>query len=233
MKLLLPWLVTALALVAAALFFIANRSKTEQLAKVRPQVQELENLRKENTELKASQLSGEEMERIRKNTEELIRLRNEVRQLRDTEKQLTQQVQSEKAATQRAQEQASAARSQAQTAQAQAQAALTQATVLTTNVPGLTQQQQLFAARYGLDPAAVAQGAVSSCFSNLRQLDGAKQQWALENRKTAEAIPSAQDVMPYLKEFPKCPAGGNYILNAVQSHPACSVPGHALPKTFE
>jgi len=232
MKMLLPWFVTALALVAAALFYIANGSKTEELAKVRPQLQELEGLRKEITELKASQLSNDEMERIRKNTEELVRLRNEVRQLRETEKQLTQQVQKTQAAADRAQAQADAARTQAQSAQAQAQAQLQALSSVTNVAQSLTPEQrarQQFAERYGLSPLSAESG--NSCINNLRQLDGAKQQWALENRKPENATPSTQDILPYLRnEFPKCPSGGAYTLNAVQAHPTCSAQGHALPQ---
>jgi len=231
MKLLVPWLVTTVAVVAAALFFIANHSKTEELAKVQPQLHELEGLRKENSELKASQLSTDELERIRKNTEELVRLRNEVRQLRETEKRLTQQVQAEKAVSQRAQEQAAAARNQAQAAQTEMQAQL-QALVTQTNAPPLlTPDQQAFAARYGVAPIPVGQQA-TACINNLRQLDGAKQQWALENRKPGSTAPTAQDILPYLKDniLPRCPAGGAYSINTVAAHATCSTPGHVLPE---
>jgi len=229
MKSLLLWLITVLALVVAALFYVANQSKTEELAKLRPQLQTLEGLRKENTELKASQLSAEELDRMRKNTEELLRLRNEVRQLRETEKQLTKQVQTAQSAAERAQEQAVAARTQAQTAQTQMQAQMQALTAPTNVVQSLTPEQRVFAERYGLAPTAAGQQA-NACINNLRQLDGAKQQWALENRKPANATPSTEEVQVYLKEFPKCPSGGVYSINTVETHPTCSTPGHTLAK---
>lgn len=234
MKLLLPWLVTALALVAAALFYIANQSKSEELAKLQPQIQQLESLRAEIAELKTNQVPAEELGRLRKNAEELLRLRNEVRQLRDTEKQLTQKAQTAQTEAQRAQEQAAAARAQAQTVQAQTQAQLQALAAATNAATALTPEQQaqkLFAERYGIAPIPAGPQA-NACINNLRQLDGAKQQWALENRKTVEAIPTVQEVAAYLKDaaFPKCPAGGVYSLNAVQAHPACSAQGHALPQ---
>ena len=231
MKSLLPWLVTALALVAAALFYIANKSKSEELAKLQPQIQQLEGLRAENAGLKTNLVPAEELSRLRKNAEELLRLRNEVRQLRDTEKQLTQQAQTAQAAAQRAQEQVAAVRTQAQTAQTQAQAQLQALASATNAAQQLTPEQQAFAARYGLSPVAAGQQA-NACINNLRLLDGAKQQWALENRKTAEATPVAQEILPYIKDgaIPKCPSGGVYTLNAVQAHPACSTQGHALPQ---
>lgn len=73
----------------------------------------------------------------------------------------------------------------------------------------------------------------NACINNLRQLDTAKQQWALDKEKTADAVPTAQDLLPYLNKdeiFPVCPDGGNYTLNAVGELPACSIPGHALPQ---
>jgi chromosome segregation ATPase len=234
MKSLLLWLVTVLALVAAALFYIANRSRSEELAKLQPQIQQLESLRAEIAALKTNQIPAEELGRLRKNAEELLRLRNEVRQLRDKEKQLAQQVQSAQTAAQRAQEQVAAVRTQAQTAQAQAQTAQMQmqtqlqALASATNpAVQLTPAQQRMYDRYGISIPTGQQA--NACINNLRQLDGAKQQWALENRKTAEATPSVQEVTAYLKDgFPKCPAGGVYTLNAVQAHPSCSAQGHAL-----
>jgi hypothetical protein len=78
-----------------------------------------------------------------------------------------------------------------------------------------------------MSPAA----QLNACINNLRQIDAAKQQWALENDKTADDIPSAQDLLPYFSNavFPVCPSGGTYTINAVGVLPACSVPGHVLP----
>jgi hypothetical protein len=77
--------------------------------------------------------------------------------------------------------------------------------------------------------------ARNACINNLRQIDAAKQQWALEKNKPAEAIPTLQDIAPYIKldangNIPGCPAGGTYTLNAVGELPSCSIPGHVLPQ---
>jgi len=71
----------------------------------------------------------------------------------------------------------------------------------------------------------------NTCINNLRQIDAAKNQWALENNKTAADLPTLNDITPYLKDgiFPACPAGGLYSINAVGEVPTCSVPGHVLP----
>ncbi len=70
----------------------------------------------------------------------------------------------------------------------------------------------------------------NTCVTNLRQIDAAKQQWALENKKADTDVPTPDDLKPYLKlhKLPTCPAGGTYNLHHVADLPACSVPGHKL-----
>ena len=70
----------------------------------------------------------------------------------------------------------------------------------------------------------------NACISNLRQIDGAKQQWALENKKTDTDTPAREDLKPFLKnkQFPVCPAGGTYTINPVSNRPECSQAGHSL-----
>ena len=71
---------------------------------------------------------------------------------------------------------------------------------------------------------------VVTCINNLRQIDGAKQQWALETGKTANAEPRKEDLLPYFQnqQFPVCPGAGVYKLNAVSAHPTCSLQTHTL-----
>ena len=69
----------------------------------------------------------------------------------------------------------------------------------------------------------------NSCLNNLRQLDAAKQQWALEKGKTAEAEPTKADVLPYLQRWPVCPQGGTYTIGPGGESPTCSIPGHVMP----
>ena len=73
----------------------------------------------------------------------------------------------------------------------------------------------------------------NACINNLRMIDAAKQQWALENGKGPGDVPTMQDLEPYLKNgvFPTCPAGGTYTIGAVSNAPTCSVPGHQLPNS--
>ena len=73
--------------------------------------------------------------------------------------------------------------------------------------------------------------AKNSCINNLRQIDSGKQQWALENRKETNDIPTEADVANYLKNntFPVCPHGGTYTIGRVDEDPKCSFPGDVLP----
>ena len=71
---------------------------------------------------------------------------------------------------------------------------------------------------------------MNACINNLRQIDAAKQQWALENNKKAGDVPTAADLTPYLNgKFPICPSGGTYTIGAVSNAPTCSIPKHKLP----
>lgn len=81
--------------------------------------------------------------------------------------------------------------------------------------------------------------AAQPCVNNLRQLEGAKAQWALENRKDGDpsAVPAWQDVQPYLKNRLTCRDGGTYTLGRVGERPKCSLASqqtrgriHTLPK---
>jgi hypothetical protein len=71
----------------------------------------------------------------------------------------------------------------------------------------------------------------NQCINNLRIMDGAKQQWAVENHKSANDIPRIEDVAPFCKNgvFPKCPQGGTYTIGRVDEDPTCSILDHKLP----
>src|SRR6187401_1539893 len=76
----------------------------------------------------------------------------------------------------------------------------------------------------------------NACINNLRQIDGAVQQWALENKQLSSAVPTEANITPYMKAVPICPAGGptfaaSYNMTAVSNSPTCLfVPStHILP----
>lgn len=67
-----------------------------------------------------------------------------------------------------------------------------------------------------------------ACIENLSRLEGFKQQWGAEQKKSEGDIPSITDLEPYFKKPALCPAGGTYSLNALGIKCTCSVPGHTL-----
>jgi len=74
----------------------------------------------------------------------------------------------------------------------------------------------------------------NACMNNLRQIDGAAQTWALENRKLPTAPYFVSDIKPYIKldttgNLPACPAGGTYQTTTVSNQPTCTITTHRLP----
>lgn len=73
------------------------------------------------------------------------------------------------------------------------------------------------------------------CIANLKQIDGAQQQWALENNKLDTDKYDPAGVATYLKggRMLTCPDGGSYALGInVSSPPTCTLAktlGHSLP----
>jgi prepilin-type N-terminal cleavage/methylation domain-containing protein len=83
---------------------------------------------------------------------------------------------------------------------------------------------------------------MNTCISNLRCIDGAKQQWAFEQRKQDTDTPMGTDLQPYLGrtaagELPACPVDGaqcfstSYAPQSIGSRPACLIVSatHVLP----
>lgn len=64
----------------------------------------------------------------------------------------------------------------------------------------------------------------SSCINNLRQIDSAKEQWALANSGTNGEESAVSAVNQYIKgkTTPVCPQGGIYTYNPIGAPPACS-----------
>ncbi len=69
----------------------------------------------------------------------------------------------------------------------------------------------------------------NACINNLRIIDAAKQQWALEKGQVSTATPSSSDIVPYLgragSAMPTEPLNGSYVINAVSVVPNCSIAG--------
>ena len=206
------WFCILALVISELLLFSANQQKNAAQAEARDAKHQVEQLRAELDQGKNSDTDTQnaELARLRSENQDLLRLRNEVRELTGQSQDLAQQLKNARLVVQQQQE-------ELQAWQADAVA---------------MQQAQRAAAVAAQQQARTEAAQRAACINNLRQIDAAKQQWALENSKTDEAVPVAQDLLPYLKGnvFPVCPSGGTYTINAVGLPPACSVPGHVLPQ---
>jgi len=76
----------------------------------------------------------------------------------------------------------------------------------------------------------------NSCMSNLRKIEGAKQEWALETKQTPASLPVESDLAPYLGRDINasiitycCPADAqntfatSYTINPVNAAPDCKI----------
>lgn len=64
------------------------------------------------------------------------------------------------------------------------------------------------------------------CQNNLKQIIGAKERWAMDNRKDATDTPAMTDLATdYLKVTPECPSGGAYTIGNLSETPTCSIGG--------
>ena len=82
-------------------------------------------------------------------------------------------------------------------------------------------------------PRARRTSAHNYCVNNLRQIDGAKDQWAIEHHAHDGDLVVLEEVAGYIKGnvIPKCPEGGKYQLGRLGENPTCSIGGpyHSLP----
>ncbi|HSY74511.1 MAG TPA: type II secretion system protein [Dongiaceae bacterium] len=88
---------------------------------------------------------------------------------------------------------------------------------------------------------ARATSQANACINNLRQIDAAVNEWAMENGKASgTTIGSVTTVSSYIKlnsgnSIPQCPASGTYSVGSVGDVPqvSCSLstatPAHVLP----
>jgi hypothetical protein len=241
------WDSRVLPLIGSAVLILAgcNRQDAERAAQ---REKELEVVRVELEQAKARAVALEsDLARARNDNQELLGIRNDIRQLREDQQQLKQQVapllQADQSARQAAQQQ----EQQLQQLEAESRAAGGKdLAVLDTLTLAYAKAGRM------VDALRTAQAAAElasqqqdrtivpperpdylriACINNLRRIDGAKQRWALDNRKPADAVPTEENLLPYLRGgvLPTCPAGGTYTLDAVSADPTCSIPGHAFP----
>lgn len=79
----------------------------------------------------------------------------------------------------------------------------------------------------------------NACQENLTKIDGAVQQWTLEENVSGDTEPGWDDLVAsdgtlYLRKTPECPGGGDYTLASANGTPECSLNtgdfAHILPQ---
>jgi hypothetical protein len=76
----------------------------------------------------------------------------------------------------------------------------------------------------------------NSCIANLKQIEGAIEMYALENKLAVTNRIAFADISdgtnkmigPLINVELTCPAGGTYSVTTVGEPPRCSVPGHSI-----
>jgi len=196
------WLLLVVFLVSEIFLFSANRQKNALLDALGKSQQQVEQLQAQLADLQSSNA-------IEQNTE-LSKLRADNQDLPRLRNEVTQLQAANRKLTQEF--------NSTLTAVQQQQAQLQQLAAENQQVRAVAQQADAVIER-------------NECLNNLRQIDAAKNQWALESNKTAGDIPTEQDLLPYIvgEVFPVCPDGGTYMIGAVGVPPTCSIPGHVLP----
>ena len=68
---------------------------------------------------------------------------------------------------------------------------------------------------------------MNACISNLHQIDGAVQSWAMEAKQGPSQPVTFDDIRGYLRNSVVCPSGGtsfqdSYALTTVETQPACT-----------
>jgi prepilin-type N-terminal cleavage/methylation domain-containing protein len=77
----------------------------------------------------------------------------------------------------------------------------------------------------------------NACIANMKQIDGAKATWALENKKVSSDACALTDISgdatKMIRETPLCPAGGAYTTGTVGDKTVCGKAAapdlHVLP----
>lgn len=72
----------------------------------------------------------------------------------------------------------------------------------------------------------------NACINSLRQLEGAKVTWAVENQIANLSVIPRMDQLcgatNYIRDVPVCPMGGAYTIGRIRDKPQCSLHGHTL-----
>ncbi|MGQ9454934.1 MAG: competence type IV pilus major pilin ComGC [Armatimonadota bacterium] len=69
-----------------------------------------------------------------------------------------------------------------------------------------------------------------TCVANLRQIETAKEHWAMANKKSTGETVAVEDLVPdFIKTWPSCPSDGTYNPQPIGTDPTCTIENHELP----
>ncbi|MEN6583865.1 MAG: prepilin-type N-terminal cleavage/methylation domain-containing protein [Armatimonadota bacterium] len=77
-----------------------------------------------------------------------------------------------------------------------------------------------------------------SCQGNLRQIETAKEQWAMDTKAASTGVPDAAALVPeYIKgkddTLPDCPSKGTYEIGNMSTRPSCSLGTGKTPADYD
>src|SRR5919109_658524 len=65
-----------------------------------------------------------------------------------------------------------------------------------------------------------------SCVANLKQIESAKEQWAMDTKASPTDTPTDSDLYGttnYVRTTPECPSGGTYTIDDMSTRPSCDI----------
>jgi prepilin-type N-terminal cleavage/methylation domain-containing protein len=65
-----------------------------------------------------------------------------------------------------------------------------------------------------------------ACVANLKEIESAKEQWAMDTKAAATATPATTDLYgstAYIRNTPACPSGGSYTIGDMNTRPVCTI----------
>lgn len=210
------------AIAGCAFAWVSHQSNVRlrgELAQARAKAAELEAKQPDAAEFRKLQSKVREMAKLEEEAREVHKMRSEVTQFRQQKGEF---------------EKLSAEIVPLRAAARELQVLRGQTNALAHQLRSLQQQnvqirqQSVEAQRAAVMAGAVGDPARNSCIANMKQIDGATQQWALENKKIGTSPVELAGIVNYLrgKALPRCPGGGAYVLPPnVAGSPTCSVHG--------
>ena len=81
---------------------------------------------------------------------------------------------------------------------------------------------------------ARTEARADACVANLKQIESAKERWAMSTGAEGTDTPLETDIIPdFLKAPPTCPAGGTYAYGTINTVPTCGIGTNDTADTYD